>query len=316
MTTDRDDKLQAARSGETDAEPAPVWRVTHDRSITLDRPRLIGILNVTPDSFSDGGLHHGPRSGLGAALRMAEEGAAVIDVGGESTRPGASRVSATEQIDRVVPVIEQIRHHSDMPITIDTTRSAVARAALDAGADAINDVSAGMEDDGMFALAAERQCGIILMHRRVPPDQDAFSDQYAQGDDRPVYDDVVTSVLAFLSERAGAAVQAGVHPEAIVIDPGLGFGKTVAQNYELIARTRELLKEGFPVLSAASRKSFVGAVSGVEKAADRTAGSVAVSVCHWMAGVRLFRVHDVAAHHQALAVAEAATAPRPRAART
>jgi dihydropteroate synthase len=294
------------------------WRIARERIIVLDQPCLIGILNVTPDSFSDGGVHHGPHSGLGAALRMIEEGASIIDVGGESTRPGAERVPADEQIRRVVPVIEQIRKHSDVLVTIDTTLGAVARAAFDAGADAINDVAAGTEDDGIFTLAAERQCGIILMHRLLRPEQDSFSDQYTSEGDMPHYDDVVVTVRDFLAERARAAIRAGIDPEAIVIDPGLGFGKTVEQNYELIARVDELMQLGYPVLSAASRKSFLGAVSGVARPADRVAGSVAVSVAQWMSGVRLFRVHDVAAHRQALSVAVAAAtaAHRARIART
>lgn len=284
-----------------------VWRITSERMIELDRPQLMGILNITPDSFSDGGLHHGPRSGLGAALRMIEEGVAIVDVGGESTRPGAERVPADEQIERVVPVIEQIRLHSEIPISIDTTLSAVARAAIDAGADAINDVAAGTEDDGIFALAAERQCGLVLMHRREHPPDDSYSDQYDAGGAAPRYTDVTATVCAFLAERARAAVEAGVHPEAIVIDPGLGFGKTVEQNYQLIARTAELVDLGYPVLSAASRKSFIGAVSGVERPADRAVGSIAVSIMQWINGVRLFRVHDVAWHRQALAVAATVT---------
>lgn len=287
------------------------WRIASRRLIELDRPRLMGILNITPDSFSDGGLHHGPRSGVGAALRMIEEGASMIDVGGESTRPGAERVPAEEQINRVVPVIEQIRLHSDVPISIDTTLSKVARAAIDAGADAINDVAAGTEDDDIFALAAERHCGLVLMHRRDRPQDDSYSDQYAAGG-TPSYDDVVTAVRDFLAERARVAINAGVSPEAIVIDPGLGFGKTVEQNFQLIARTSELVELGYPVLSAASRKSFIGAVTGVEQPSDRAAGSVAVSVMHWASGVRLFRVHDVASHRHALSVAAAVTAHQRR----
>jgi dihydropteroate synthase len=281
------------------------WRITSTREIALDQPRLMGILNVTPDSFSDGGLHVQPDAAYSAAMGMIEAGATIIDIGGESTRPGAERVSTLEQIRRVVPVIEQIRRQSDVAITIDTTVSEVARAALEAGANAINDVAAGTEDTGIFALAAERQCGIILMHRRTRPEADSYSHQYAKTDARPVYDDVVAAVRDFLADRARAAIDAGIDAAAIVIDPGLGFGKTVEQNYQLIARTSELLTLGYPVLSAASRKSFIGAVSGVEKPADRVAGSMAVSVSHFISGVRLFRVHDVAAHRHALAVAAA-----------
>jgi dihydropteroate synthase len=267
----------------------------------------MGILNITPDSFSDGGRHMTPAAALGSAMRMIEEGACIIDVGGESTRPGALPVSAQEQIDRTAPVIEQIRDDNDIAISIDTTQSAVAKAALDAGANIINDVSAGRDDDGMLELAASRRCGLILMHRRVQPQQDSFSDQHIEA---PAYDDddVVAEMQAFLLERAAAAEAAGVPRQSIVLDPGLGFGKNVQQNFELIARAGELTALGYPILGAASRKSFIGAVTGVELPRDRVAGSVAVAVELFNRGVHLFRVHDVAAHAQALAVARAVRA--------
>ncbi|MCP3906089.1 MAG: dihydropteroate synthase [Planctomycetes bacterium] len=276
--------------------------------MTLDEPHLVGIVNATPDSFSDGGVYPSREAIVGHALRLVEEGAAMVDIGGESTRPGAERVPIAEQIDRVVPVIEELRECTDVAMSIDTTHAAVAEAALDAGATVINDVSAGREDDAMFALAARRECGLVLMHRRVGPEQDSYSDQYER---EPEYDDVVDEVRAFLLERcaaARAAVPYGVRNDSIVIDPGLGFGKSVAQNYELIRRTAELVRTGYPVLGAASRKSFVGHVTGVDEPRARAVGSTAVSVLQYLAGVRLFRVHDVAAHREALAVARAISA--------
>jgi dihydropteroate synthase len=282
-----------------------VWQVGGSRGLALDAPRLMGIVNATPDSFSDGGEHGSARALADHALRLVADGASIIDVGGESTRPGATRVEAAEQIDRTVPVIEAVRAESDVLVSIDTTRAAVAAAAIDAGAQIVNDVSAGVEDDSMLGLVAARGCGLVLMHRLRPPDTDQYSDRY---DAPPEYDDVVGTVAAHLEARADAARAAGVRREAIVIDPGLGFGKTVEQNLELVRRTGELQALGYPVLSAASRKSFVGAVTGCPEPRERVAGSTAISVHHALAGVRLFRVHDVAAHRDVLAVTEALVA--------
>ncbi len=281
-------------------QPAQQWRVGPRQTVRLDEPRLIGVLNVTPDSFSDGGAHASVTAAVDHAASMVAQGACVIDIGGESTRPGARRVEASEQIDRTAPVIEALRRAADTVISIDTTLSGVAEAALDAGADIINDVSAGVEDAGIFELAAQRGCGLILMHRRVPPDQDVYSDRYAEP---PEYADVVREVGDWLATRCRVAESRGIDPASIVIDPGVGFGKSVEQNFELIRRIDEFVGTGKPVLSAASRKSFLGAVTGVKEPAHRDAGSAAVSVLHWLAGVRLFRVHDVAVHRQALAVA-------------
>lgn len=283
------------------SDAAGQWQLSQACSWSLTSPRIIGIINVTPDSFSDGGTVTSPKDAAAVAVRMVEEGAHMLDVGGESTRPGASRISVIEQINRVAPAIAAIRAAVEVPISIDTTRSEVAEAALDAGADVINDVSAGQEGDAMFALAAARKCGLILMHRLAPPDEDSYSDRYQTP---PEYEDVITSVVDFLRERAQLAMHLGVSRDAIVIDPGLGFGKTVAQNYELITRAADLACLGFPVLCAASRKSFIGCVTGESKPRERVAGSVAAALAMFAEGVRLFRVHDVAAHRQALAVAE------------
>lgn len=295
----------AAPAPSAGAAVVPAWRMAHGRSLTLDAPRIVAILNVTPDSFSDGGEIGEPDDAARRAAAALEAGAHMLDVGGESTRPGAARIEADEQIRRVVPAIEAIRRAGlACPISVDTTIAAVARAALDAGADCINDVSGAREDDAMLALAAERACGIVLMHRLRPPGDDRYSDRYAG--DAPDYDHaggVVAAVCAFLRERAQAALDAGVSRDSIVVDPGLGFGKTVSQNLDLIRAAPALLAGGFPVLSAASRKSFVGRLSGVEAPSERVAGSVAISVAQLLAGVRLFRVHDVRQHSEALRVA-------------
>lgn len=278
------------------------WRIGRETVIDLDRPHVLGIVNSTPDSFSGGGGQGLVEAVVGLALRLVDEGASVIDVGGESTRPGAVRVAAAEQIDRTLPVIEQLRACSEVTISIDTTRAAVAAAALDGGAAIVNDVSAGREDDGMFPLVAARGGGLILMHRRCAPGDDSFSDRYVQ---EPAYGDVAADVLDFLLDRCAAAEDAGVAGAAIVIDPGLGFGKSVEQNYELIRRTEAFVASGYPVLGAASRKSFIGAVTGVAEPRARMVGSAAVSVAQYLAGVRLFRAHDVARQIEALRVAEA-----------
>lgn len=283
--------------------PAPDgWQIGPDRELSLDRPRLMGVLNVTPDSFSDGGMFFDAETALDRVLSMIDEGADVIDVGGESSRPGARRVSPSEQIRRVTPVIRRIRARSSVLISVDTTSADVARAALDSGADIINDVSAATDDPAMLPLMATRSCGVVLMHRRVAPEQDSYSDRYAQ---EPAYDDVVASVREHLRRRMADVTAAGVGHRRIVLDPGLGFGKSVAQNYRLAARIMDMASLGRPVLSAASRKSFLGRVSGVDTPAARLEGTLAMSVAHCLMGVRLFRVHDVGAHRRALAVAEA-----------
>ena len=290
-----------------------VWqlRAHTGAALPLDRPHILAILNVTPDSFSDGGELPSPSAVVARAMRVLEEGASMLDIGAESTRPGAERVPADEQIARAVPAIEAIRAAGiDAPISIDTTRADVARAALDASADAINDVSGATEDPGLLPLAAERGCAVILMHRLRPPDADRYSDQYTR--DAPTYEGgVVHAVRTALEACAQRALDAGVAPESIVLDPGLGFGKTVDQNLALVRATRELEAIGYPTLGAASRKSFVGKLTGVPEARERVIGSVAFALAQFRAGVRLFRVHDVEPHRQALAVARALDAESP-----
>ncbi|MEY2796351.1 MAG: hypothetical protein RIR10_2067 [Planctomycetota bacterium] len=276
--------------------------VSADRVLSLDPFALMGVVNVTPDSFSDGGQFTSAEEVAQFALALIDQGATVIDVGGESTRPGAARVAIDEQIRRVVPAITRIRARSNVAISIDTTHAAVAEAALDAGADFVNDVSAGTEDPAMFRMIAKRGAAVVLMHRLAPPDQDSYSDRYTN---EPMYSDVVRDVAAFLLARAEMAMAAGIPREQIALDPGLGFGKSVSQNYELLARTSELVALGFPVLVGASRKSFLGAVTGREDPEQRIIGSVVAAVAAYGGGARIVRAHDVGAHREALLVAHA-----------
>ena len=270
------------------------WRIGCERELDLSTPQIMGILNVTPDSFSDGGLHESMEQAVAHADRMIAEGATLIDIGGESTRPGAERIDASVQCDRVLPVITEIVLRHDVPISIDTTRAEVASAALDAGASIINDVSAGREDADMLPLAAERGCGLVLMHRLRPPGEDCWSDAYEHDPDYG--GDVVVAVRDWLLARAGVVEAAGVDRASICLDPGLGFGKSVAQNWQLVERFAAMVETGYPILAAASRKSFIGAATGVTSPADRGAGSAAVTVLQVAAGARLLRVHDVALH--------------------
>lgn len=281
----------------------PVWRVGRSRSIALDAPVLMAILNVTPDSFSDGGQHDAPDAAFQHARACIEAGATVIDVGGESTRPGATRVDEAEQMQRVLPVITRLATtHPDVIISVDTTRASVADAALRAGAHIVNDVSAGLEDESMLETVARHDAGVVLMHRLRPPGDDRYSTDYEippQYDD----DDVVATVASFLRNRAEAALAAGIDRASILVDPGLGFGKSVDDNFALIAATGRVIEaSGFPVLAAASRKSFIGAATGVDRPESRAAGSVAASILQYIGGARVFRVHDVAAHREALSV--------------
>jgi dihydropteroate synthase len=286
-----------------------LWRVSATKAIDLSTPCVMAILNVTPDSFSDGGMLDTPAAAARAAEAAVRAGAKVLDIGGESTRPGAEPVTPDQQLQRVVPAIIAIRSHPGLrgaPITVDTTSAEVAETALCAGADGINDISAGRDDSRMLEVAARHACGIVLMHRLAPARADRYSDQYERA---PVYTDVVAEVGAFLRERADAAISAGVARSGIVIDPGLGFGKTVEQNLELIRGTARLAALGFPVLSGLSRKSFTGRVSLGRDShpGERLPGTIALSVLHYRAGARIFRVHDVPDHVAALHAAAAIT---------
>jgi len=257
---------------------------------------VMGIVNVTPDSFSDGGKWMEPAAAIDHAMQLAAQGARFLDVGGESTRPGAARVPVEEQVRRVVPVIRGIRAQCDVPISVDTTRGEVAVAALDAGASIINDVASG-DEGGTIALAAARRCGLVLMHRLQPPDRDSFSDQYQAP---PHYEDVVAEVCAWLGARVQHALAAGVPRDRLWVDPGLGFGKTVGQNFELLDRVGEIVVLGFPVLISISRKSFIGARYGIADPAARDAVSAELASAAVRKGVAVVRAHDVAGHCAAI----------------
>jgi dihydropteroate synthase len=248
-----------------------------------ERTHVMGILNVTPDSFSDGGRFFDTEDALKQGIALAEEGADIIDIGGESTRPGAEPVDAGEEISRVVPVISALRERLDTPISIDTTKSEVAAAALDAGADIVNDVSAGRFDEAMLRLVAERGVPVVLMHMLGEPGTMQSAPEYA---------DVTGEIRAFLAARAHAARAVGVPPEMIVIDPGFGFGKTREHNLVLLRDLRRFTELGYAVLAGTSRKSFIGATLDlpVGERLEGTAATVALAVA---AGAAIVRVHDV-----------------------
>lgn len=254
---------------------------------------------MTPDSFSDGGEYDDAQRAFARGLQCVNDGATILDVGGESTRPGAHRVSGLEQIARVVPAIERLREISGAVISVDTTLSPVASAALDAGASIINDVSGGSEDRAILELAAQRKCGLVLMHRLVAPPDDSYSDQYRQV---PKYSNVTAEVCDWLRARVEVAIGAGVDPASIALDPGLGFGKSVEDNFELMAHLDEVVAIGFPVLVSASRKSFLGAVIGQPDPKQRVVASVAVGMAMAAKGAGILRAHDVQEHAQSLRI--------------
>ncbi len=258
-------------------------------------PVLVGVLNVTPDSFSDGGDFFDPERAAVRAAAMMDEGAQIIDVGGESTRPGADPVAPEKEARRVVPVIREVM--AERPgaiVSIDTYRAGTAEAALQAGASIVNDVSALRGDPRMADMVAEARCPVILMHMLGEP-------KTMQRD--PRYDDVVREVRDFLAGRAERAVAAGVEEENIILDPGIGFGKTLEHNLALLRHLDSLVELGFPVLVGASRKTFIGRITGVGEARERVFGTVAANVVACAQGATFFRVHDVRANQEALAVA-------------
>jgi dihydropteroate synthase len=257
---------------------------------------IMGVVNVTPDSFSDGGLFLDADAAVEHGLRLVEEGAGILDVGGESTRPGADPVAEDEELRRVVPVIERLAQAGTARLSIDTTKVTVARAALEAGATLVNDVSALRFDPGMAALVAETGAGCCLMHMLGEP-------RTMQED--PRYEDVVSEVKAFLEERLAFAVSEGVPQERVWLDPGIGFGKTVEHNLELLRRLDEIVAIGRPVVVGTSRKSFLGTLVGGRDEADRLPGTIATNVLALERGASVFRVHDVAQNADALAVAAA-----------
>ncbi len=262
-----------------------------------DRPfRIMGVVNATPDSFSDGGSFSTHRQAIDFALSLIDDGADIIDIGGESTRPGAEPTPTAEELRRVMPVIEGLAAKTDAIISIDTRKAEVARAALAAGASIWNDVSALGHDETSVATAAELGCDIVLMH--------------AQGDPRtmqkkPQYEDVVTEVLAFLAGRIELCVAAGIKRERIIADPGIGFGKSLVHNLALMAHLDRFQQLDVPILLGASRKRFIAALDRDGPAGERLGGSLAAVLAGYARGASIFRVHDVAATRQALTVAKA-----------
>ena len=277
------------------SNPDACWRCG-DRALTwAERPLLMGILNVTPDSFSDGGHFLDHEAAVAHGLQMAEAGADIIDIGGESTRPGAEPVPADVELARVAPVVAALRARCGAALSVDTTKASVARAALEAGAHIVNDVSACTADPAMVdALRTTGAC-IVLMHCRGTP---------KTMQDAPVYADVVAEVRDYLSERAAALAAAGVAAERIAVDPGIGFGKTLEHNMRLLGRLEAIVALGRPVVVGLSRKCMVGTLTG-RPVGDRLAGSLAGLVWCALRGAAVLRVHDVAASRDALCVAMA-----------
>jgi dihydropteroate synthase len=258
------------------------------------RPSVMGVVNVTPDSFSDGGVNFDPDDASASARRLLSEGAAIVDVGGESTRPGADRVSTEEELRRVLPVLEALQ---GLPVSIDTAKSEVAARALELGAELVNDVTALRGDPELAGVLAEHDAYLCLMHMQGEP-------RTMQAD--PRYEDVVAEVVRFLADRLTFAVSQGIREESICLDPGIGFGKTVEHNFELLRRLDELTALGRPILVGISRKSSLGKIMGDPDAkTGTTAASVGAAVLAYERGASIFRVHDVREHVEALTAARA-----------
>jgi dihydropteroate synthase len=275
------------------------WATTRGR-LDLSRPRVLGILNVTPDSFWDGGRHEGVEAALRRTEALLEEGADMVDVGGESTRPGARRVEAREERDRVVPVIAAlVREWPELLVSVDTVKAAVAHAALDAGAAAVNDVSGFRLDPELASVCARADAGVVLMHSRGDIEAMASYETARYGPDP------VSEVVAELEDALDRARRAGIDLDRVVLDPGLGFSKRTGESTAVIRELPRLLALGRPVLLGPSRKRFVGELAGGRATEDRLPGTLAACVTGFLQGARLFRVHDVEAVRDALAVAEA-----------
>jgi len=256
------------------------------------RPLIMGILNITPDSFSDGQDFLDPERAVNHALRMVEEGADFIDVGAESTRPGSTRVAATEQIRRLIDVFDALQEllPGTIQTSIDTTLSAVAEVALDRGASLVNDISAGRDDPDMFSLCAEREVYLALMHMQGEPET---------MQNNPVYSDVVAEVIEFLRARVQAANEAGIHKNKLLVDPGIGFGKSSEHNLSILAHLKRVVTLGYPVLLGTSRKRFMGNLLNEAEPKNLVAATCSTTALAVQSGVKVFRVHDVAENRQA-----------------
>lgn len=278
--------------------PIRQWKLAHRSLPYGERTLVMGVLNITPDSFSDGGRFSSPEPAVDHALEMIEAGADIIDIGGESTRPGSAFVTAEAELHRVMPVIERLTKSSSIPISIDTTKATVARAALAAGVEIINDISALRFDPAIADEVAQTGAGLILMHSRGTP---------KTMQQLPPVADVVDEVISGLSDSMAIAARHGVLPESLAIDPGIGFGKTAEQNVELIAKIDQIIREfaEFPILIGTSRKSFIGKLLGDAPADQRLFGTLASTVVSALKGVHIVRVHDVRETVDALKIADA-----------
>jgi dihydropteroate synthase len=273
------------------------WKL-RNRALDLSRGLIMGVLNVTPDSFSDGGLYLDPSDALAAGRGMLDQGADIVDVGGESTRPGADPVTADEELRRVIPVIGPLARAGAV-VSIDTSKPEVAQAAVDAGAEIINDVTAATAE-GMAEVMAGTGAGVILMHMKGTP---------RTMQDTPRYDDVIAEVAAFLEQAAARVIAAGVAPESVAVDPGIGFGKTVSHNLELIAGLGDLAGLGYPVVLGTSRKTFLGKVARIDRPAGRDNATAVTTALGFERGARIFRVHDIGSSRDALRLAAAIVSP-------
>jgi len=276
-----------------------IWRTSRRTFDLADRGLIMGIVNVTPDSFSDGGHFVRTDDAVAHALRLSDEGADILDIGGESTRPGAAAVTVEEELRRVIPVIEKLAGKTTAALSVDTSKAAVACAAAAAGAEIINDVTALRGDDDMACVVAESGCAVVLMHMQGTPRTMQLS---------PYYNDVVAEVAGHLAQRVAAARAAGIGPEHIAIDPGIGFGKTVEHNMQLITGLGRFAALGHPVLLGTSRKSFLATVAQCLELEDRDLPTAVLTALGYGSGARLFRVHAVRPNLQALRLAEALAA--------
>lgn len=275
-----------------------IWKLRHGVVDFSAAPFLIGILNITPDSFSDGGAFSDVDRAVSRAREMIEEGADIIDIGAESTRPGAAEISAGEQISRIETVLPRIRaNHPTIPLSIDTRSAEVAERAIELGADIVNDVSAATADERMVEVVRETGVPLILMHMRETPE--------TMQEGAIVYDEIVEDVLHYLMARVEAVTAAGMRRDMLAIDPGIGFGKTTEHNLSLMRHLDRFVERGLPVLVGASRKTFIGKILGQPAPADRVAGSVVCAIQAAMTGVQMIRVHDVAQTKNALRMVSA-----------
>ena len=273
-----------------------IWKVRGQSLDLTHRALLMGIVNVTPDSFSDGGSFLDPLAACKQGLKLVEEGADILDIGGESTRPGSHSVPLEEEIQRVIPVIEKLRRETKALISIDTNKAPVAQAAMDAGADIINDITGLRGDANMTSVVSQSGAGVIIMHMKGTP---------RTMQDAPAYQDIMSEIGDFFRHSVALALSSGIDPMSIALDPGIGFGKTPEHNRQLLAGIGSFAKTGHPILVGASRKSFLGWLAGSSAMEDRFWPGVATTSLCRERGAKIFRVHDVKPHHDALRMTEA-----------